>query len=75
MRRILFLAVLTVLPTWAVAGERTGSEQSKPRPPQRPAESNPCAIYGAGFVKIEGSSTCVRIGGSITVDVGGKVAR
>jgi hypothetical protein len=32
------------------------------------AQSNPCAIYGAGFVPLNGSDTCVRIGGRVRVD-------
>jgi hypothetical protein len=40
--------------------------------PLRPAKAaNPCAEYGAGFVRVEGSSTCVKIGGSFGVGVGG----
>ena len=40
--------------------------------PLRPAKAaNPCAEYGAGFVRIEGSSTCVKIGGSLSVGIGG----
>lgn len=31
---------------------------------------NPCAEFGPGFVKAEGSDTCVRISGSISVGVG-----
>ena len=40
--------------------------------PLRPAKAaeNPCAEYGPGFVRIEGSSTCIKIGGSIGVGVG-----
>jgi hypothetical protein len=39
--------------------------------PLRPkAALNPCAEYGPGFVRIEGSSTCVRIGGNVSVGVG-----
>jgi hypothetical protein len=30
----------------------------------------PCPEYGAGFYKLEGSDTCVRIGGGIGIDVG-----
>jgi hypothetical protein len=30
---------------------------------------NPCAAYGAGFVRVEGSGTCVKIGGAIDVGV------
>jgi hypothetical protein len=30
-----------------------------------------CAAYGPGFVKVEGTDTCVQIGGSIGIGVGG----
>ncbi len=32
------------------------------------AQSNPCAIYGSGFVSLNGTDTCVRIGGRVRVD-------
>jgi hypothetical protein len=32
---------------------------------------NSCAAYGRGFVKIEGSDSCVKIGGAIRVDAVG----
>ena len=38
------------------------------RPPK--AAANPCAEYGAGFVRIEGSSTCIKVGGSLSVGAG-----
>lgn len=34
------------------------------------AAANPCAEHGPGFVRIEGSSTCIKIGGSFGVGVG-----
>lgn len=37
--------------------------------------SNPCAMYGAGFVRIEGTETCVRMGGSVGAGVGGASVR
>ena len=30
----------------------------------------PCPEYGAGFYRLAGSDTCVRLGGSVGVDVG-----
>ena len=42
-----------------------------PLPPAKRAAGNPCAAYGAGFVKVEGTDTCMRIGGSVQVDVSG----
>jgi hypothetical protein len=40
-------------------------------PLRAPKAANSCAEYGPGFVKVEGSSTCMKIGGSISVGVGG----
>jgi hypothetical protein len=40
-------------------------------PMKRTAPVNSCAAYGPGFVKVEGTGTCVQIGGSISVDAGG----
>lgn len=39
------------------------------KPPSR--APNPCAAFGPGFVKVEGSDTCVRLGGSISIGTGG----
>lgn len=41
--------------------------QPKPKPPQ--ANANPCAQYGAGFVQVQGSQTCVKTNGYIRTDV------
>ena len=40
-------------------------------PPAKSAAGNPCAAFGPGFVKVEGTDTCVKIGGSFSVDVRG----
>ena len=34
------------------------------------ASSQSCAAYGRGFVRVEGTNTCVQIGGSLSVGVG-----
>jgi len=59
------------------------AEQSSHRKPDKPtgsgrllplkgaAAGNSCAAYGPGFAKVEGTETCVKIGGSISVGVGG----
>jgi hypothetical protein len=33
--------------------------------------NNSCAAYGPGFVRIEGTSTCVKTSGSVGVGAGG----
>ncbi len=42
--------------------------QMQPKMPGR--QRNPCAEYGAGFVPVAGTSTCAKLGGSISVGVG-----
>ena len=76
MQTILPVIVLALLSASAAP-----AQQSRDRKPDKPAKSlplrpakaaaNPCAEYGAGFVRIEGSSTCIKIGGSLSVGVGG----
>ena len=60
MRKLILIAAL--LPGMAMA-----AEQPKKVPP---VSVNPCAQYGAGFVQVKGSTTCVKVGGSIRVEVG-----
>jgi hypothetical protein len=45
------------------------------KPGQRAGGMKACPEYGAGFYRIDGSSTCVRVGGSIGTDVGGSTLR
>jgi hypothetical protein len=72
----LFLALMvTVLPTSAMAAGQSGPESKKPAKPNttlRPIKSNTCAQYGAGFVQIEGTTTCIKVGGSVTFESGGR---
>jgi hypothetical protein len=70
---VIFLAVLSV--SAASAQQSRDPKPDKPSVPLRPAKAavNPCADYGPGFVRIEGSSTCMKIGGSF--GVGGGVSR
>ena len=42
----------------------------RPAPLKSKASSNSCAAYGAGFVKVDGTDTCVQVGGSISVGAG-----
>jgi hypothetical protein len=72
-----FLVIVLAL-SWASSAWAQQSDDRKPAKPAvtlplRPAKAaaNPCAEYGAGFVRIEGSSTCVKIGGSLSVGAGG----
>ncbi len=44
---------------------------TKTLPLKRAGGGNPCAAFGPGFVKVEGSDTCVKIGGAIGIGVSG----
>jgi hypothetical protein len=43
---------------------------SKLAPRTSTSSANPCAAFGPGFIRVAGSDTCVKIGGSIDVGVG-----
>jgi hypothetical protein len=81
MRNILLAIILAALPVSVVAAEPLA-----PRKPDQPAPAkllplkgagtaNACAAFGPGFVAVEGTSTCVKIGGSVSIGGGGSVGR
>lgn len=71
MRKVALALVIAVLPTWAAAQQtdRPPGHQKKAKP--HSARNNPCAEYGVGFVQMPGSTTCIKIGGSIGTEAGG----
>jgi len=46
------------------------TDTSKPKQASRPRSSS-CSEFGAGFVRMPGSDSCIRVGGSIGAGVGG----
>ena len=75
MRKIVFALIVAVLPTWVA---EQSNQPPKNWPKSRAVHSvsgNPCAEYGVGFVKIAGSDTCIKIGGSVSVEAGGSSRR
>jgi Porin subfamily len=70
--RGLFLAILlAALPVCHASAQQSGQQVKAPKvKPRHPVKVNSCAMYGPGFVKIEGSNTCIKIGGSISVEGG-----
>ena len=73
MRNILFAIVLAVLPSAALSDSQKPDKPAATGKllPVKPAGSgNACAAYGAGFVKVEGSDTCVRVGGALSIGAG-----
>ncbi len=77
MRKSLLVMMAVVLPAVAAAAEQPriqkpgkAATSDKPLPPKRSNSANACAEYGAGFVKIEGTNTCMKIGGAVSVGAG-----
>ena len=77
MLKLILLATALVLTSAAAVAEQPQSPKSykaapsgKSLPIKRPSSANACAEYGAGFVMIEGTTTCMKIGGAIGVGGG-----
>jgi hypothetical protein len=64
---MIYAAMLAALPISVVAAELP----KKATPPPHEVKGNPCAAYGAGYVRVEGTTTCVKVGGSVRVEAGG----
>jgi hypothetical protein len=78
MRTVLLATMILALPASAARAQQVRSHKPDQAPPsdkvlplKGTAGVNSCAVYGPGFVKVEGSGTCVKIGGAIGVEVSG----
>ena len=77
MPKSLLVIMIVVLSSVAVAAEQPrlqkpdkAATSNKLLPLKRSNSANACAEYGAGFVKIEGTNTCMKIGGAVSVGAG-----
>ena len=77
MRKSLLVIVVVVLPASATFAEQPrvpkpdkAATSGKVLPLKGARSANSCAEYGAGFVRIEGTNTCMKIGGAISVGAG-----
>ena len=77
MRKSLLVIAALLLPVSCALAEPPGFQKSekaagsgKPLPLKGASSANSCAAYGPGFVKVEGSDTCVKVGGAFSVGVG-----
>jgi hypothetical protein len=57
---------------FAVEQRQKNFDTAKPDKKIEPVQSNhnPCAQYGPGFVQVAGTTTCMKIGGSVSVGGG-----
>jgi hypothetical protein len=77
MRIFLLLIVAAALPALTALAEQPAGRKpekaatsGKLLPLRGAASAHSCAAYGAGFVRVEGSDTCVKIGGAVSIGAG-----
>lgn len=77
MRKSLLAVVAVVLSASAALAGQPRLQKPEPHatsgkvlPLKGARSANSCAEYGAGFVKIEGSNSCVKIGGAVSIGAG-----
>ena len=81
MRKTFLMIILVGWPAFAPAQQLTLPKSAKTPtsdkllPLKGAARSSSCAEYGAGFVKVDGTDTCVKAGGYVSVGVGSRSAR
>jgi hypothetical protein len=79
MRTFLVIVPVVLLLASQAAAERSRRlnfdqpASTKTLPVKPPKADNSCAAYGGGFVRLADTSTCVKIGGSISVGAGARV--
>ena len=74
MRKFLLVMIALALPPVAAAAEPLRLQKTDKITPDKPVplkrSGNACAEYGAGFVRIEGTNTCMKIGGAVSIGAG-----
>jgi hypothetical protein len=76
-KSLLAITALMLTGVAALAAEQTARRNSdkvapaaKLLPLKRATSANSCAAFGADFFKIEGTDTCVKIGGAVSIGAG-----
>ena len=77
MRTVLIVPAALLLASQAAAQQSPQLKFDQPAnaktlPVKPPKADNSCAAYGAGFVRLADTGTCVKIGGSVSVGAGAR---
>jgi Porin subfamily len=76
MRNTLLAIVVAVLAASSALAEQSPRKSDKSAtsgrllPVKGAHAGNSCAAYGPGFFKVEGTETCVKIGGAVSIGAG-----
>ena len=70
MRLLPLIALMVLLPVGhALAQGKPAGKPADPTAKRAPAKAAaPCAEYGAGFLQVAGTTTCVKIGGYMRME-------
>lgn len=75
---LLVIAVIALWPASPAAAEQPRAQKTdksistvRQHPLKGARTDQTCAAYGAGFVRVDGTQTCVKIGGAVSIGVGG----
>lgn len=77
MRNILLVFLMTALSVSIAAADPLAPRKpARTETPDKPLltkrnDASACAAYGPNFVKVNGSDTCVKVGGDMSVGVSG----
>ncbi len=74
MKKIALATIIATLPVAGVAAEPNSKSARKPADTKgqtsTKSRAKPCAEYGEGYVRLEGSSTCVKVSGYVRFQTG-----
>jgi hypothetical protein len=77
MRKSILVIAVVMLPASSALAEPPLDQKTsrtptsgKQLPLKRATSANSCAAFGAGFVMVEGTNTCVKIGGVVSIGAG-----
>lgn len=70
LRSVIVTLVVALGASSALASERRARRTGADGQKQEARKPNPCASHGPGFAMLPGTTTCVRIGGSVVGDFG-----
>ena len=77
MPSALIAIILTMLSASVATAAQSGRKpvnsttSGRLHPTKGAGPDNSCVVYGAGFARVDGTDTCVSIGGAVSIGVGG----
>jgi hypothetical protein len=71
MKTAVIAALIALLPAAPAFAQSKAAKKPVPPKTQTDTHVKDCAEYGAGFKRVDGTGTCVKIGGYVRIEGGG----